>query len=172
MFIDRQISTFGTVFILGIHPKSLLVSGTIASLGLRSGINSRVPLAKLLELPEEIEHLFWHKKHTCHLSICSIIFGLPLLHKLHSEVQVFLPLGHHLSYSSLSSIQLIAHAIAARNNAMEINLIFRHYPQGPFLKLRKHFPNVLDDSPFILVCEDWPVITVLWIRELLSGEFS
>jgi len=67
---------------------------------------------------------------------------------------------------------MIEHVIVHSDNVMESDHIpFRH-PQGPVPEGHQIFHDILDDSPYILRCEEWEVITALWIIEPLSGDFS
>jgi len=47
----------------------------------------------------------------------------------------------------------------------------RHQP-GPILEWPYNFHHILDNGPFMLCWEEWPVITVFRTMEPLAGEFS
>ena len=67
---------------------------------------------------------------------------------------------------------MIEHVVLYNDNVMQRNVIPSRHPQRPVPEWTKHFHHELDDSPFILCDEEWPVITVFWILEPLGGEFS
>jgi len=44
-------------------------------------------------------------------------------------------------------------------------------PHGPISEGPQHFDIILHNGPFILCCEEWPVLTELWILKPLTCEF-
>jgi len=66
---------------------------------------------------------------------------------------------------------VIEHVITDGDNAMQSNSMHFQHPQGAVLEWPENIHEVLDDVQFILCCEDWPVITQLWINNPLMGEF-
>ena len=78
VLLDWHMSMFGTVFILHLLQKGLLVLGSIGCLVLRIDIHSLVPLSKRSQLPKRIEDMCRNEKHASLWSYYSIVFGHPL----------------------------------------------------------------------------------------------
>ena len=67
---------------------------------------------------------------------------------------------------------MIEHVIVVSDDMMQSNCIpFRH-PQGPVLEWAENLHDVLDNCPFNLCCEEWPVIAAFRILQPLPGKFS
>jgi len=67
---------------------------------------------------------------------------------------------------------MIEHVIVVSDDVMQsTHLPFRH-PQGPVSEWPEHLHDIRHYSPFILCCEEWPVIILFWIFKPLMGEFS
>jgi len=162
---------FGTLFILHILQKSILVLGSIRCLILRIDIQSLGPLPTQSQLPERIEDLCRNEKHTCPWSHFSILFGQLQSSWLHSEEQVMLPLSLLLSESSHNVIHMIEHVIIDSDKVMQCDCMPLRHRQGPISESPQNLHHVLKNSAFILCCEEWAVITGFWILEPLTGEF-
>jgi len=130
-FNDTHSSMFGTVFILHILQKGLLVLGSIRSLVLRMNIHRLVPLPKWSQLPETIKYICRNEKRTGLWSDFSRIFHQLLARTVHGEVEVFLPLWLVFSQSLHNAIHLIEHVIVDTDDGMQSNGMPFHHPQGP-----------------------------------------
>jgi len=163
---------FGTVFILHILQKGLLVLCSIGCLVLRMCIHCFVLLSKQSQLPERMEDMCRNGKHARRWSHISVIFGHLRLSKLHSEEQVFLPWSLFLSQSWHHAIHAIEHIIVHWDDMMQCDCMPSRHPQGPISIWPQHFHNILHNGPFILSCEEWPVIAVYWVFKPLAREFT
>jgi len=171
-FIDRHMLMFGTIFILHILQKGLLVLGSIGCRVLRINIDSHVPLPQQSQLLQRIEYVGWNENHTCRWSHVSIIFGHRLSSWLHSEEQVFLPLSLLLCQSSHNAIHVIEHVVIDCDKMMQCDCMPLWHPQGPILEWPQYLQDILHKRPFILCCEEWPGLTVFGISEPLEAEFA
>jgi len=75
-----------------------------------------------------------------------------------------------LSQSSHNAIHVIEHAIVEWNDMMQCDHMPFGHSLGTVLEWPQNFHNILNGSPFIMSCEDCPVITENWILEQLVGE--
>jgi len=107
---------FGTVFVLHILQKGLVVLGSIGCLVIRIDIRSLVMVRKGSQLPDRIENLFRIEKHSRHWSQLSIMFGKLLSSQLYVEEHVFLSLNHLVSQSSHNDIYRIGLVIVDCEN--------------------------------------------------------
>jgi len=172
MLIDRYMSTVGTVFILQVLQKGLLVLGSSGCLILRIDIHSFVPLSKWSQLQEGIEDRCRNEEHAYRWSHFSAIIGQHLSSLLHGEAQVFLPLSLYFSQSSPHAIHVIEHIIVHCDNMIQCDCMpFRH-PQGPISEWPQLFDEILHNGPFILSCEECRVIALFWVFRPLSCEFT
>jgi hypothetical protein len=55
---------------------------------------------------------------------------------------------------------------------MDSNSMSPRHPQGPVSEWLEYFPDIVDDGPFLLCCEELPILAILWILEPLSGEVT
>jgi len=83
---------------------------------------------------------------------------------------VYLPLSLRLSQSSQNANHMIEHVLVDTDNMMQSYHMPIPYPQGPVSEWLQNIHNTLDNGPFILCCEEWPVITVFWIIKPFVGE--
>ena len=74
-FIDWQSLVFGTVFVLHILQKRLLILRRIWSLVIRIDIRSLVPLPEPLQLLKRIKDMCWNEKQTGYWIYFRILFG-------------------------------------------------------------------------------------------------
>jgi len=163
---------FGTVFILHILQKALLVLGSIECLILRIDIHSIVPLSKRSQHPERIEDICRNAKHARRRNHFKVIFGQLLSSQLHGEEQVSLSWSGFLSQSSHHTIDVIEHIIIHCDNVMQCDSMSVQHPQGPISEWPQHFHDILQNGPFILSCEEWPIIAVFWVFKPLVWEFT
>jgi len=162
---------FCTIFILHILQKGLLVLGSLGCLMPRMDICSLVPLPKQSQRPEMIEDVCGNEQSSRCWSQFGIIFGHHLSRSLHSKDQVLLPLGLHPSQSLNDAIHVIEHVILHCVNMVQCDCMPVQHPLGPISEWREYFQDILDNRPFILCCEEWLVMAVLWILEPLTLGF-
>jgi len=67
---------------------------------------------------------------------------------------------------------MIEHVIVDSDDMMQSHCMPFRQPQGPVSELPSTFHDIPNDGPFILCCEEWPVITGFRIVKPLVGEFS
>jgi len=162
---------FGTVFILHIPQKCLLVLGSVAYFVLRINIRSLVPLCKRLQLLERIEGMCRNEKHPPCWSHFSVVFGQVLPSKLYSEEHVLLPLSLLFNQGSHYAIHMVEYRIVHCDNVMQYDCIYLRHPQRPILQWHQNFGDILHNGPFILRWDKWPVSRKLFILEPLMCEF-
>jgi hypothetical protein len=162
---------FGTVFIPHILQKALLELCSTGCLVPRININSLAPLSKWLQHLEKMEDMCRNQKHICCCSHFSIVICLLMSSKLHSEEQVILPLSLVLRQSSQNAIQLIEHVIVDAYEVMQWYCMPLRHLQNPISDWSQYFHHIVHNSPFIMCCEEWPGITVLWILLTLGWKF-
>jgi hypothetical protein len=77
-------------------------------------------------------------------------------------------------------ITIVSTIIAAMGESLTVDnddvmqsnsMPFRH-PQGPVQEWPQYFRDILDNSPLILCCEEWSIITVFWVSKPLASEFT
>jgi len=66
---------------------------------------------------------------------------------------------------------MIEHVIVESDNVMQCNCMPLQHPEGQVSEWPQNFHDVLHNGPFMLCCEEWPVITVFQILQPLAGEF-
>jgi len=64
---------------------------------------------------------------------------------------------------------MIEHVIVDCDDMMHCDCMALRHPQGLISEMRHNFDDVLDNGPFILGWEEWPVFTVFRILEPLAG---
>jgi len=90
---------------------------------------------------------------------------------LHFADEVFLPLCLFLGQSLHHAIHVIKHVIVDSDDVMQsTGMLFRH-PQGAIPEWPYNLYDILDNSPLILSCEEWPVITIFGVFKPLTCEF-
>jgi len=67
---------------------------------------------------------------------------------------------------------MIEHVIVVCETVMQSNRLPLRHSKGPESEWPQNFHDVIDVGPFILRCEEWVVITVFWIVQPLTGDFS
>jgi len=67
---------------------------------------------------------------------------------------------------------MIGHVVVYSDNMMQSQFMPCQHPEGPVLEWPEIFHDVLDNSPFILYCEESLVMTIFWTLKLLAGKFS
>ena len=161
----------GTVFILNILQKGLLVLGSMECIVLRINIHSLVSHSKRSQLPKRIEDMCRNEKHAHRCSHFSMVIGQLLSSYLHREEYVFLPCSRLLSQSSHYVVHVYANVGVHCNTVMHCDCTALRHPQGPISKWSQYFNDILNNGPFILSCEKSPVISIFWILEQFAWEF-
>jgi len=152
-FIDWHTSMFGTVLIFHVLQKGLSVMCSVGCLALRIDIHSLVPSPKRSQLPERMENVCGHQKHSRGWSHLSVVFGKLLSSYLHCEEQVFLPSSLFPGQSSHQAIHVIEHVIVHCDNLMQCDWMPHRHPKGPISKWPQYCNDILDNRPFIQSCE-------------------
>ena len=76
-----------------------------------------------------------------------------------------------MAKSKSCAILMINHVIVDSDNVIQCDCMALRHPQGPIAEWPQNLHDVLDNGPFILYCEEWPVHSVFLILEPLAGEF-
>jgi len=67
---------------------------------------------------------------------------------------------------------MIQYVIADSDDVVQSNNMPFRYPQVPVLEWPQNFHDIMKDCPFMLCCEEWPVLIILCIDEPHTGDFS
>jgi len=162
---------FGTVHILHLHQKGLLVLGSIGYLVIRINIHSLVPLSKRSQLPKRIDNMGRNQRHARRWSHFGVVFGQPLSIYLHSKEQVFHPWSLLPGQSSHHAVHVIEHVVEHCDNVMQCDSMSLRHPQGPISQWPQYIHHILHNGPLILSCAKWLTIRAFWILEPLACEF-
>jgi len=163
---------FGTVFILHVLQKDLLVLGSTECLVLRIIINSLVTIAQWSQLPERFEDMCGDNKHAHCWRHCSIELGQLMSSQLHSEEQFIFPFSLLLNHSSPLDIHTIEYVSEYWGQEMQCECMPLCHPHSPILKLPHYFDDILHNGPCNISWENWHAITWFGILEPLANELT